>query len=87
MQLTGRRASELEVQLEVLPPSLPRKLVEVEGSRDAPGRRSLYSHGASGWVMYDIALLWHRGSAPLPVAAGSQSGGRLSVVVLRYSDA
>jgi len=84
MQLTGRRASELEVQLEVLLPSLPRKLVEVEGSRDAP---ALHSHGASGWVMHDIALLWHRGSAPLPVAAGSQSGGRLSVVVLRYSDA
>ena len=37
---TGRRASELEVQLEVLPPSLPRKLVEVEGCHDAPGRRS-----------------------------------------------
>ena len=41
----------------------------------------------AAWVMYDIALLRHRGSAPLPVAAGSQSGGRLSVVVLRYSDA
>ena len=35
-------------------------------------------------VMRNIALLWHRGSAPLPVAGGSQSRGRFVVVLVRY---